>query len=249
MESFCKSSLLLKRKSVYSNTATTTMSEKSRSFDPINFYNNFNRKQEHSVNDFPGAELGSASKILNRRNTYLEMMGYPKSFDSRIAITSLHVDHKTPTISLTDLMGNGKHKFLKKTGFLSIYDDCKKLKESKNIITGKHALTIPNIMHADTIREFNVKSVGNSPRGKVVSNLFQKPKYVKQQKKTRLDEIQIILEKCDALYLETSKNKKYKNFLRQELLSEVQTVLSENKKRRLTNLEIKAIKIEAERML
>ena len=193
------------------------------------------------------AELIRAQK---RRSTMLEMMGYPKSSDQKIKIPSLHIELKTPTIALTDFMGNRKRLFLKKTGFLSINDVCKKFKESKKNLEGKCTLAIPNIIHDNHIRELTLRSFDNKSKSSTSSNLLKESKFCKKKNQSRLDTIQTIMDQCDALYLDINKVKRRDTLPVQHFTDRDQPLSVKQKiiKRKLTFLEIKTIKNETERM-
>ena len=169
------------------------------------------------------ASYTSACPENKRKSNFMEMMGYPKSSIKKKKF-HLDVQIKTPTIALTDFMGKAKYSFLKKTGFLSIYSEQKKSIETQKMIDDKTVLSMKNIMHTDLIREFSIKNP-NSARIINVSCLFKQPKYSKQRKQSKIDEIQEILNKCDDLYTKTHKTLKFPNISEKNSLHDIKKLL------------------------
>lgn len=146
----------------------------------------------------------SIKELDNKKKLFLEMMGYPKGKSGKKLSPLLDVEAKTPTISLVDFMGNSKYSFLKKTGFIDIYEQCRKLKELEKIAKSKNVLSSNNIKHIDQIREHAIRNP-NLVRYNEVLPLFRKSKYGKKQSKDRIDRIQGIINKCDQLFVESRK--------------------------------------------
>lgn len=132
------------------------------------------------------------------------MMGYPKSKVNSISTPLLEVEAITPTISLTDFMGNNKYSFLRKSGFIEIYEHCRKMKETKKLVENKKALSSNNIKHIDQIREYTIRNPYSRKNTKL-NPLFKNEKPRKKEKKDRIDRIQDIIEKCNTLVTESKK--------------------------------------------
>lgn len=142
--------------------------------------------------------------IVTKKKLFLEMMGYPKSKVNSISSPVLDIEAKTPTISLTDFMGNNKYSFLRKSGFIEIYEHCRKMKETKKLVENKKVLSGNNIKHIDQIREYAIRNPYSRKNTKLTP-LFKSEKYGKRAKKDRIDRIQDIIEKCNTLALESKK--------------------------------------------
>jgi hypothetical protein len=206
---------------------------------PIQYYENI----KNPVPSSSESRKSSISDCMKKRKSFMEIMGYNKNYEKASSPTVFDMEIKTPTISLTDLMGNNKYAFLKKAGFLPIYQDTDKKNQKKKIANNKHALSKPNIIHLDIIREFALKNtITESPRNSNLSPLFEKPKYCKQKKNARIDTIQTILNKCDQLYSKSRLSTKSPQLPLKKLAE------TRNNRKKLTQTEIKNIKAEIKRI-
>jgi hypothetical protein len=169
-----------------------------------------------------------------RQKDFLEMMG----FSERSPVSSLHsplsVGENSPKISITDLMGTKKFVFLKKTGFLPMYYECKRTQEHKKLVEEKNALSYANMIHTDLIRENNFKVTNRPPDSGVEFKRYKK------RKKTTKKVLQIeeIFKQCDALTVSTKQTKK-------DIEIGFPVVGNEQRKakRKLTSKDIKSIEI------
>jgi len=182
----------------------------------------------------------SIKELDGKKKLFLEMMGYPKGRPGNQLSPLLDVEAKTPTISLVDFMGNSKYSFLKKTGFIDIYEQCRRLKELEKIAKSKKVLSSNNIKHIDQIREHAIMSP-SLVRYSEVFPLFRKNKYEKKQSKDRIDRIQGIINKCDELFVE-SRNKAKKAGV------EAGAVERKKKVKKLSGIDKISIQTEMERI-
>lgn len=137
------------------------------------------------------------------KQTVLDMMGYPKSSDKGLAFMPLQSESskKMPLFALADLMGNKKYKFFKGAGLGPVYHLCRKSEELQSIIEKNHEFTIGGIKHLDKIRENSIKR-GNNRKVTEKIEFFptsKKSKFLRRDTKKRLDQIQVIIDKCDSI--------------------------------------------------
>ena len=195
----------------------------------------------HSPNYLPTGWNSSKSPNLKlqvedskkRQKDFLELMG----FSERSPVSSLHsplaVGKNSPKISVTDLMGTKKFIFLKQSGFLPMYYECKRTQEHKKLVEEKNVLSYANIIHTDLIRQNNFRAPNKPPESCV-----EFKRYKKRKKTTKkILEIEEIFKQCDALAVSTKQTKK-----EIELgIPSCQPEIKRKPKRKLTSKEINCI--------
>ncbi|OMJ93109.1 hypothetical protein SteCoe_3922 [Stentor coeruleus] len=189
-----------------------------------------------------------------RQQSFMEMMGYHKKIDTNLKSNPLNINISTPTISLTDFMGGNRYTFLKKAGFLSIYDECLRNQEVKKIADEKNAFSMPNIAHYDMIRESTIKGPMHLKSSSSISLL---PKVKLQPATTRakidsiykfsklehkqIDKLDKILQDCDNLFRENQELRNTENELAANQLLEFSS--HRKKKYKLSKKELHTIRL------
>jgi hypothetical protein len=177
----------------------------------------------------------------DKEKIFKEMMGYPKPNGTFHSRTPFPIETKANSIALTDFMGKSKMHFLKKTGFLNVYEECKSATEAKKIIEDRYAFNLHNILQFDTIREYEIKSP-TKIKSQMVLPVVETMKIRKKKGNKRVEKIQVILDKCsDAL-----QKKKEQKLPSLDFSKKVEEIHKSTRggKRRLTHLEKEAIKKE-----
>lgn len=180
----------------------------------------------------------SESITSNRRKSFFEMMGKPKLPLTNKKSSPLGFGINSQSITLVDLMGNGKYKFLKETGFLNIYDELKKTKTKTSIVEEKKSLTSRIIRKPEQLRDY--KSYGLSTPKNFVLNPIADRQPVGNVKQVRIKHIENILSKCQE-YVSSEKMKKFKSLPKLDLVSDINKMVTRTQQRKLTDVEIKSI--------
>ena len=127
-------------------------------------------------------------------------MGYQiSSIQSPLPIIPLNVELSTPKISVTDFMGEKRYSFLKKSGFLMIYDERRRLDEIKKIKDEKNILSYSNLHHIDIIRESTINWPHQQKSTSTIPIINSATKASRKTKSHKIEEIEYILNKCDKL--------------------------------------------------
>lgn len=195
--------------------------------------------------------------IKGRQKSFMEMMGYHKKIDSHLKCNPLNINISTPTISLTDFMGGKRYTFLKKAGFLSIYDECLRNQEVKKIADEKNAFSMPNIAHYDMIRESVIKGPMHSKTSSSISLLSKiklqptttRAKIDRMHKFPKVEHRQIgkldkILQDCDNLFRENQELRNTENELTANQFLEFNN--HRKNKSKLSNKELYTIRLNAQ---
>ncbi|OMJ87613.1 hypothetical protein SteCoe_10613 [Stentor coeruleus] len=206
---------------------------------PVHFV--FDTEYKNTINNSNLAKLThnkSESITSNRRKSFFEMMGKPKPPINKKNPSPLGLGMNTQSITLIDLMGNGKYKFLKQTGFMNIYDELKKTKTKKSIIEEKKSLTSRIIKKPDEIKDY--KSYGLSTTKNVALSPIADRQPVGNVKQVRIKHIENILSKCQE-YVSSEKMKKFKSLPKLDLVNDINKMVIRSEQRKLTDIEIKSI--------
>ncbi|OMJ71600.1 hypothetical protein SteCoe_30148 [Stentor coeruleus] len=174
----------------------------------------------------------------DRRKSFFEMMGKPKLPFSNKKPSPLGFGISSQSISLIDLMGNGKYKFLKQAGFMSIYDELTKNKTKKSMTKEKKSLTSRIIKKPEQFRDY--KPYGLLTTKNIVLNPIADRQPIGNVNQTRIKHIENILSKCQE-YTSSEKMKRFKSLPKLDLVSEINTMVTRSQQRKLTDSEIKNI--------
>ena len=143
----------------------------------------------------------NALKLKDKRKVFMEMMGFKKKTETNLNSIPFSLEVITPTIALTDLMGEKRYNFLKQTGFLNMYNERKRVEEVNKLKEKKNILTFANVLKLDAIREYSIKhKVSSTPKlASHTPTITRKKVAVSERRSKKLDEIEKILSRCDQI--------------------------------------------------
>ena len=192
-------------KHCHTRSSIVSPSSKFLTLPPIdtNFHSTLILSQDMQNMKSPKSRL-QVEDSKKRHKDFLELMGFCERSPVSSLQSPLTVGKNSPKISVTDLMGTKKFSFLKQSGFLPIYYECKRTQEHKKLIEGKNNLSHANIVHNDLIRENNIRSPNKLPESCVEFKRYKKRKRTTK----KIIEIEEIFKQCDALSLSTKQAKR-----------------------------------------
>ena len=187
-----------------------------------------------------------ALKLKEKRKVFMEMMGFKKKCETNLNSIPFSLEVVTPTIALTDLMGEKRYNFLKQTGFLPMYNERKRVEEVNRLKEKKNTLTFANVLQLDSIREYTIKhQVSSTPKLTPLTPIITSKKRTAPQRRShRLDEIEKILNNCDE-FIDIKPSKSIKNIERKSINLVKETFSKTPVSKRISARELTSIQINA----
>ena len=182
----------------------------------------------------------------SKKKVFSEMMGYQSSTIHSPLSSNYRIS--TPKISLTDFMGVKKYNFLKKTGFLLLYDEQRRLDEIKILKNKKNSLSYSNLKHIDIIRE-NLINLPN--KKKPVSAIITINSPTKRNsRKTKSHQIEFILNECELLNKKNSKIANIEKEIQQKTVfrGSITEHIKRDTNRKITKKELNIINLNVNKM-
>ena len=188
----------------------------------------------------------NALKLKDKRKVFMEMMGFKKKTETNLNSIPFSLEVITPTIALTDLMGEKRYNFLKQTGFLPMYNERKRVEEVNRLKEKKNTLTFANVLQLDSIREYTIKhQVSSTPKLTPLTPIITSKKRTAPQRRShRLDEIEKILNNCDE-FIDIKPSKSIKNIERKSINLVKETFSKTPVSKRISARELTSIQINA----
>lgn len=166
------------------------------------------------------------------------MIERPKIPFSRRKFSMSNPDINSQAISLTDLMGGIKFKFLNQMNCISLSKEGKFQKVKNTVTESKKSIVYQSIKSPDMIHNYQLNGVSTSKNLPI--NPIIDRKFVGEIREARIKHIEIILSKCDE-YANKEKLKRLQSLPKIVCCDDSNKKVRRTKKRRLTAIEIRNI--------